>query len=83
MVLFSVVFVCRHVFVSVINLEPFEISSRNFDGSKQGSKAQTNSKMAAYDALADARMARGPWHQRPLFRAGGGLMSMCIKSYLM
>ena len=36
------------LFVNAISLEPFEISSRNFYGSKIWSNAGTSSKMAAF-----------------------------------
>jgi len=51
--IFSVVSVCGCVFVSVITgLEPFEISSSNYYGSKICSIAQTTSKMATFRCTA-------------------------------
>ena len=53
------------LFVNTITLEPFEISSRNFYGSKMWSNARTSSKMAAL-------------HSDALRRAGGDLTSLAF-----
>jgi len=73
---FSSVCGCLGVFfVNAISLEPFEISSWNFYGSKICSKASTSSKTAVFRCTGRSRSTLWTILDSPLRRAGDVLVS--------